>query len=257
MSYIIFDLEFNQDYNFVKDDDYKKATNCPFEIIQIGAVKLDENLKILSCFCELVKPKIYNNIHPFVKKITGIRMSQLRSAKPFREVYKEFIEFITSDRTILCVWGMTDLKELFRNVQYHKLNSFLIPREYINVQFYASKLLNCPQGTNIGLRNSVELFNIPMTNTFHNALNDSIYTAEVFKIVYNENIKPKLYIPNSTVNSTRQNEEKQEVDTYSLIKQFEKMFKREMSQEEQSIIKLAYMMGRTNQFLIKGSSKKL
>jgi hypothetical protein len=35
----------------------------------------------------------------------------------------------------------------------------------------------------------------------------------------------------------------------SLIQQFEKMYDREMTKEEKSIIILAYKMGKTNQFL--------
>lgn len=38
------------------------------------------------------------------------------------------------------------------------------------------------------------------------------------------------------------------LDEYSLIKQFEKMYNREMSEDEKSIIRLAYLMGNTNQF---------
>ncbi len=41
------------------------------------------------------------------------------------------------------------------------------------------------------------------------------------------------------------------IDFVSLIKQFEKMFNREMTKEEKSIIKLAYIMGKTNQFQTK------
>ena len=36
----------------------------------------------------------------------------------------------------------------------------------------------------------------------------------------------------------------------SLIKQFEKMYKRKMSEEEKSIISLAYNMGKTRQFIL-------
>ena len=45
MNYIVFDLEFNQGYNF--EDEPKNIINpkCPFEIIQIGAVKLDDNFE--------------------------------------------------------------------------------------------------------------------------------------------------------------------------------------------------------------------
>ena len=43
LKYIIFDLEFNQSCN--KED---KVLQLPFEIIQIVALKLDENFKTIS-----------------------------------------------------------------------------------------------------------------------------------------------------------------------------------------------------------------
>lgn len=252
INYLVFDLEFNQDYRPIKDnkDDHKDiiASKCPFEIIQIGAVKLNQNLEIDSSLNKFIRPQVYSNINPFVKELTGITMDLLNTAKSFNKIYKEFIEFIGDTRTILCVWGMTDMRELFRNIEYHELDISPISKEYINLQSYASKYFSCPKGTNIGLHNAIELLRIPLENQFHNALNDAFYTVEVFRKIYNQNIKPSLYNPNKYIKRTAANNERKTLNTHELIKQFEKMFKREMSSEEQSIIKLAYMMGKTNQF---------
>lgn len=250
MNYIIFDLEFNQDYNPLKEDRSVITPKCPFEIIQIGAVKLNESLKTISSLDRLVKPQIYTNINPFVKEMTGITEDLLDTAKPFKEIYKEFIEFIGDITNILCVWGMTDIRELFRNVDYHGLDTSQIPKEYIDLQRYASRYFNCSKGINIGLHNSINLLNIPIENEFHNAFNDACYTVQVFKRICNRNIKPSVYNPNKYTRRNTDNNERKRIDIQGLIKQFEKMFNREMSSEEQKIIKLAYMMGKTNQFQI-------
>ncbi len=92
---------------------------------------------------------------------------------------------------------------------------------------------------------------LPVENKFHDAFNDAFYTAEIFKKVFNENLKAKIYDPNTTKIPPRSENKKTEIDTYNLIHQFEKMYNREMSEEEKSIIKLAYIMGKTNQFQIK------
>lgn len=243
MNYIVFDLEFNQGYT--------SEPTCPFEIIQIGAVKLDEKLSIISTLDKLIKPEIYTTMHSFVGEITGLTMDQLNAGVCFKEVYKNFIEFIHNEPTVLCVWGMADMKELFRNVKYHELDFSLLPNECINLQRCASKYLNCPKGTNIGLGTAVELLNIKVENKFHHALNDAYYTAQVFEKIYSKEIKPIIYNPDnrSRVNTKITGSEK--LDTHNLIKQFEKMYNREMSVEEQSIIKLAYIMGKTHQFIIK------
>jgi inhibitor of KinA sporulation pathway (predicted exonuclease) len=250
MNYIIFDLEFNQGYNFTKGSKSITNSKCPFEIIQIGAVKLDDNLHTVSTLNRLIKPKIYTVINPFVKEITSITEESLEMAKPFYEIYKEFIEFIKEDVSILCVWGMSDMKELFRNVIFFQLDTSLVPKKYINIQRFTSKYLNCQVGTNIGLSKAVELFNIPSKNQFHDALNDAYYTSEVFKKIFNEEIKPEIYDLDKQIKQNRTTNKKQITDTTKLFKQFEKMFHREMSSEEKTIIKLAYMMGKTNQFQV-------
>lgn len=250
MNYILFDLEFNQHFSISKEDTNIINPKCPFEIIQIGAIKLDENLNTVSIFNTLVKPEIYKVLHPFVKELTGIKTEELENVKEFKEVFTEFSKFISSDRTILVVWGINDIKELFRNIKFHGLDSSLIPKEYINIQKYVSKHLNCPKGTNIGLSNAVQLLAIKAEDKFHDAFNDAFYTSEIFKKVFSENIKTSIYIPNINNQSARQNNKKTKVDTYKLIKQFEKMYNRKMSEEEKSIIKLAFMMGRTNQFIL-------
>jgi DNA polymerase III epsilon subunit-like protein len=251
MNYIIFDLEFNQSYNFENETENIINPKCPFEIIQIGAIKLNENFEKIGSLDILVKPEIYTRINPYVQKLTGLTMDELDSGKSFKEMYKELAEFIQSDSSILGVWGVTDIKELFRNIEYYELDIALMPLEYINIQSYACKHLNCKKGINIGLGNAATLLDIPVGSNFHNALNDAYYTAEVFKKIYRSEIKPKIYSPHKNTSLNRLNNRKYKTDFLSLMNQFEKMFKREITKEEKSIIKLAFIMGKTNQFQVK------
>lgn len=255
MSYIIFDLEFNQDYGTAKEDKTEKALMYPFEIIQLGAVKLDEKLSVVCSLDRIIKPEIYPELHPYVKEMTGITQEQLDAGKTFRAVCGEFIELAKGGRSILCVWGMADIKELFRNMSYHGMNKDLLPKEYINLQAYASRYLKCPKGTNIGLRNAVELLNIGVKEQFHHALNDAYYTSEIFKKIYSKKMKIRVYSPENYRVPLREHKNKDIIDNKALISQFEKMFNREMTEEEKRIIKLAYIMGKTNQFSLDNTKK--
>jgi len=249
MNYLIFDLEFNQHYSVLKEDKNISSINCPFEIIQIGAVKLDKNLNTISNFDFIIKPEIYLEIHPYVKDLTGLTIEKLNSAQSFKEVYKNLCKFMADDNCILCIWGMADIKELFRNILYHGLDTSVIPKEYINLQANISKYLNCPKGTHIGLQSAVELLGLPVKHQFHNAFNDAFYTAEIFKKTYKEAFNTSLYNFETPMHKTRQLSEKYLVDLPGLFLQFEKMYNREMSIQEKEIIKLAYFMGKTNQFI--------
>lgn len=249
MNYIIFDLEFNQYYNSKNDNKIKHKLNCPFEIIQIGAIKLDKDLQTVETFDRLIKPELYTEIHPFVEHLTGISAEQLALGKSFKEVYKDFLTFIGDEKSIFSTWGNSDMKELFRNLQCHKLPTASFPKEYIDIQAYASEYLNCPENTSVSLRNAVEMLKLPLKEDFHNALNDAYYTAQIFTKLYNKNLRISKYIPERSRRKKREPHKKAKVDAPSLIKQFEKMYNREMSDEEVSIIKLAYLMGKSGQFL--------
>jgi len=252
MNYIIYDLEFNQKNNSSAEvnnssieTEVNNICNIPFEIIQIGALKLNESFQTISTFNTLIKPTVYKTIHPFVENLTKITNDMVASCKDFVHVYEDFLKFIGNDEIILCVWGAADIKELVRNIKFYNLSTSYVPK-YFDIQKYASKYLKAPGKSRIGLRNAIELLNIPIEGEFHDAFNDAYYTAEVFKLIYNDNIKPMIYTP---APPRRISQPKEKIDAISLINQFEKMYNREMSEEEKSIIKLAYMMGKTRQFI--------
>ena len=277
MNYIIFDLEFNQSYtkknneihdssasdtieqNIKKSHDkniqnHKKYSHpskygtleMPFEIIQIGALKLNDNLEVISTFERFIKPSLYKEIHPFIENLTQITTEMVEDKDLFPKVYNDFIKFIGNDDFTMCVWGLDDIKQLMRNIHFHKLNIHNNKKKYIDVQKLASKAFNTPKGNRLGLKTAVEFWNIPITNDFHNALNDAVYTADVFRKLYSKNIKPCIY---SNPNFSRNSKTSLKVDTEKLIAQFEKMFNRKMTKEEKCMIRIAYNMGKTHQFL--------
>lgn len=242
MKYIIFDLEFNQSSN--KED---RLTQLPFEIIQIGALKLDENFKTISTFNELVKPTVYKNILPYIQDLTKITDEMVSSAKEFTNIYYDFMNFIEKEDITFIVWGILDLTELYKNIIYFNLPTEDLPKLYIDIQDYASKHFKVPGGKRIGLKNALDFLNINISCEFHNAFNDAYYTAEVFKKLYTDSIEPKAY---SHTPIRIKSEPKKIVDYNALIIQIEKMYNKKLTSEEISMIKLAYNMGKTNQFLI-------
>lgn len=248
MHYVIYDLEFNQKTSITDENQLINNTDFPFEIIQIGAIMIDENFKQIATFNKLIKPTAYTTIHPYVESLTKITDQKLFYCQTFPEVFKEFIKFLGDDQIVFCVWGKNDIKELLRNIKFHNLPTIDIFKYYIDIQQHASKIFNVPKGTKIGLSNAVNLLNITTNSEFHDAYNDAFYTAEVFKTIYNVKMKPKIY---KYTPSKRLSKPKEKTDTVALIAQFEKMLNRTMTKEEMMIIKLAYNMGKTKQFIKK------
>ena len=77
MDYIIFDLEWNQSSHPGKVDEKGRA--LPFEIVEIGAVKLNENRDMIGEFSELIKPQIYHEMHYITSKLIHLQMEQLEN----------------------------------------------------------------------------------------------------------------------------------------------------------------------------------
>ena len=73
MNYIILDMEWNQGYpgQLVCIGDTRRALTG--EIIQIGAVKLNDSFQIVDRYVQLVRPTYYPRLHHKVKELTGIR----------------------------------------------------------------------------------------------------------------------------------------------------------------------------------------
>lgn len=82
MDFIIMDLEWNNTYA-------RKTKGFINEIIEIGAVKLDENLNFKDKFSCLVRPQIGKKLRGSVKELTNITNEEVRSGEPFTKVFFE------------------------------------------------------------------------------------------------------------------------------------------------------------------------
>lgn len=184
MNYIVLDLEFNQGFDFINNKTVNTIPSCRFEIIQIGALKIDEKFNVIDKLNIYIKPTLYKKIHPFVEKITGLTNKFLKDKPTFKESAEKLQSFIKADEnTIFCVWGTSDLRALYRNLSYYKILKKDLILKYIDVQNLATKHLKYSNGSSVGLEKAIELLQLPKTESFHNALNDAVYTTEIFKII--------------------------------------------------------------------------
>lgn len=245
MHYIILDLEFNQEpssLNISAD----RLSVCPFEIIQIGAIKLNSERIAVATFNRYIKPSIYLKVNDFVSELTGITTQRLIHEKEFPQNLDDFIQFIGDD-CILCTWGMSDIKELYRNARFYGYDLKQLPNMVINIQPYVSILLKQSAKKLYNLQAAVEALSIPISYPFHNALYDAFYTAQLFKRLSVLTLLPEKYTP--VFHKPRKSQPKQVVDYQGLLQQFVKMYQRDLTNEEQNMITLAYKMGRTHQFV--------
>ena len=65
MNYIVLDLEWNQG----NEEKEKQRKDIPFEIIEIGAIKLDGRMEFGGSFHEVVKPQVYQEMHRMTRQL--------------------------------------------------------------------------------------------------------------------------------------------------------------------------------------------
>ncbi len=172
--YIVLDLEWNQS-PMGKDS---SADRLPFEIIEIGAVKLNSSLQIVSEFRRLIRPRVYREMHFIISEVTHMSIEELnQEGTSFMNAMEEFLEWCGTDYS-LCTWGPMDLTELQRNIVYHGMEiPFGWPLLYYDVQkIYA---LVKGQGQRESLDRAVEELGLAEERPFHRALDDAYYTGRV------------------------------------------------------------------------------
>lgn len=178
MNYIVLDLEWNQ----AADLKTKLENTLTFEIIEIGAVKLDAYKKQIDSFHELIKPQVFHKMHQITGELVNLRMDQLDNCRTFENVVKDFIDWCGDDY-IFCTWGNLDLLELQKNIDYYKLAPLADkPIRYYDVQklfsiaFEDKKLRRT-------LEFAVDYLDIEKDIAFHRADSDAYYTAKVLQLI--------------------------------------------------------------------------
>lgn len=176
MNYVVVDFEWNQ----AAYGRHPEGRRLPFEIIEIGAVLLDENLNEIDRFSETIRPKVYRKLHHVTRDLTGITQEELNRSDPFPYIAVDFMLWCGEDFTF-CTWGDTDLIELQRNLKYYHLQDLLEgPIRYYNIQ-KMYKALCQPEVSAASLESAIDHFGLPKDDSFHRAVNDAAYTAEIFR----------------------------------------------------------------------------
>ena len=183
MDYIVFDLEWNQS-NTGKEEEAEKL---PFEIIEIGAVKLNSERKEVSRYHQLIKPKVYHEMHQITQKLIHLQMDELENGISFPKAAAEFLDWCGKDY-IFCSWGPLDLLELQRNMKYYGMKSLSDrPVAFYDVQKFFSIAYE-DRKSRRSLEYAIDFLNIEKDSPFHRAISDAYYAAEVLSSIDNEGV---------------------------------------------------------------------
>lgn len=181
MNYIVLDLEWNQGNASRELQD----PVMPFEIIEIGAVRMDGGRRIVGDFERRVRPSRYHSMHFVTGKLLHIRAEDLAQEEFFPGVFEEFMEWCGED-PVFCTWGPSDLTELQRNMKYHGLGALSDgPLPFFDVQKLYALRAGHPKNR-CALETAVKELSLPLSGEFHHAHDDALFTAQILQRIPEE-----------------------------------------------------------------------
>ena len=181
MKIVILDLEWNTAY-------YRSEQRFINEIIEFGAVKLNERLKVVDEFQMFVKSRVSKKLRGMVKALTHISNEQLQEqGKDFETVTKAFNKW-AGKNTLILTWSNTDLYTLMDNCRAF-LGSREIPflHQYADLQQYVQKRIGWAKGNQLGLSTAAEEMGISSDDIdLHRAKGDSLLCARILQNCYDK-----------------------------------------------------------------------
>lgn len=159
------------------------------EVIQFGAVMLDENYNMISKFSSYVKP-VYSEVTPRIQELTGISNNNLTGADDFITVFDKFRHWRGDGDIKTFCWSNADHNQLWCELTAkakHRYDLYSILRDYVDLQKIFGQLLSS-KGS-VSLESAMKLLQMDFKGQVHSALSDSYNTARILhKIFCTENL---------------------------------------------------------------------
>ena len=194
MKHVVVDLEMNP----VSREFREVRRKLNEEVIEIGAVRLDENFQQEAEFQCYVKPE-YGPIKKHITSLTGITQAMVADKKTYAACFQDFVDWVGEEETKIYSWSLSDIKQLRSECRY-KLPDFDIG--WLNARWVD---LQQEFDDRLGLHNSLALkhalgaMDHKFEGTQHTALADAINTSAILTLMqddakFKETMKPVLEI---------------------------------------------------------------
>lgn len=183
MKYLVIDFEMNP----LGREHTTKKEICGDEIIQIGAVVLDEKYTEINSFTTLVKPQLNFKIEKRIEKLTEIKTQMVDKAPCFREALETFFLWCDSlqDSLQIIQWSDSDREQLYKELLLKNINLTKHQEEVISDWYDFQKEYGEKLGLErlVSLKDALMYAGIDAEGRQHDALYDAKNTAALFKTV--------------------------------------------------------------------------
>ena len=170
MKYIIVDLE----ATCWETKDPKNKN----EIIEIGAVCINETKEEESRFTEFVKPVLNPVLSDFCTELTSITQTDIDNADTFEKVIDRFKTWInTEEAYILCSWGFYDKVQFMNDCNLHNLKTDWL-NQHISLKHQYAEINRFKK--TIGMKQALKNEKLELTGTHHRGIDDAINISKIF-----------------------------------------------------------------------------
>ena len=187
MKYVVIDLEMNP----IAAVHTAEREVCRLEVIEIGAVLLDERYQEIGSFVTLVKPRFNSRIEKKYEKLTGIKTKMTESAPYFEDALDMFFSWCNNipDEIQIIQWSENDFIQFSKEIQMKKILLSNQNQQYMNnpwLDFQAEYGHTLGIEHNISLKDAVMYAGEDFCGRQHDALVDARNTADLFGIFRDE-----------------------------------------------------------------------
>ena len=173
--YVVIDLEMCR-----VAKELRKEYRARHEIIQIGAVLLDERMKVVDRISILVRPE-FGWIDPFIEKLTGISQGQVSEAPMIREAMQIFWDWLPEEEVTAVSWSMSDKQQFekefsAKGLEFQRMNTLF--ENWVDCQEVFGRRVHA--GRSYSLTDAMIAADIEGEGRAHDGLDDAYNTALLF-----------------------------------------------------------------------------
>ena len=123
MIFIMYSIFVDFEMQPVSQEDFPEEYKiCHTEIIEVGAVVLDDKNKEIASFKRYVRPKYSDYIDEHIKDLTGITIKRLKKAPLFESVQKEFMQWCHHYRDFtIYAWSNNDKHQFIKEMELKQI----------------------------------------------------------------------------------------------------------------------------------------
>lgn len=153
------------------------------EIVEVGAVKLDQDYHLVDRYSQFVRPE-YGPIHSRITQLTGITDADVAQAPSFAQAMEDFARWIGPGRIRLYSWSRSDQYQLYDEswLKEAELPSQLNQR-WIDFQAVYTRLIGLSRSNPLSLQNALGAAEYRFVGEAHRAVQDAENSASLLILV--------------------------------------------------------------------------